>query len=103
SQCTAVGSQREVTFNPASPGTLSPVTVTTDMDTTLAVVECPTTSLCVAVGGVADDTVVPFNPTSPGTPTPVPIADGESVTDLACPSSGQCTAVDESGRAATFN
>ena len=45
-----------------------------------------------------------FDPTSPGTPTPIAIdAAGDGLNGVACPSSSQCTAVDNFGREVTFN
>jgi hypothetical protein len=105
SQCTAVGDPNEnigaggggveVTFNPASPGTLTPVTITSGLF--LRSIACPSASRCVAVGepfGVSSGraAAVSFNPTSPGTPTPTTLTTGEAVA-VACPSASQCTAL----------
>jgi hypothetical protein len=45
---------------------------------------------------------VTFNPTSPGTPAPATI-DSSDLYAVACPSAGQCTAVDGFGHEVTFD
>ena len=46
---------------------------------------------------------VAFNPASPGSPTPHSVDPGQIPTAIACPSTGQCTAVDLGGNEVTFN
>lgn len=90
SQCTAVdGRGAEVTFNPASPGTPTPVVI--DPGAKLADVACPSASQCTAVDFSGAE--VTFNPTAPGTPTPVKVDSGGGLFAVACPSVSQCTAV----------
>jgi hypothetical protein len=60
---------------------------------------CISTAQCTAVGG---GQVVTFNPASPARSTPVSIG-AEVMTDVACPSATQCTAVDATGGELTFN
>jgi hypothetical protein len=112
-QCTAISAEgEEVTFNPNSPGTPTPMKIAMGYD--LTSVACPSTSQCTAVGSEPYEQYehnneragqeVTFNPTSPGTPTPVTIGNGMSiVTGVACPSTSQCTAVDTEGEEETFN
>jgi hypothetical protein len=104
SQCTAVdGRGAEVTFNPASPGTPTPVTI--DSGAKLLGVACPSSSQCTAVDSIGAE--VTFNPTAPGTPTPVKVDSGGGLFAVACPTSSQCTAVGGTGTPApvevTFN
>jgi hypothetical protein len=92
SQCTAVDeSGGEVTFNPASPG--SPTRVTIDPGGGgLFGLACPSASQCVAVDFSGRE--VTFNPTTPATAMPVFISPGALLTAVACPSATQCTALD---------
>ena len=101
-QCTAVdGGGREVTFNPQSPGSHTPVTLDRGSQGFYGVA-CPSVSQCTAVGRAGRE--VTFNPQSPGTPTSVVIDSGSNYpTSLACVSVKQCTAVDSVGREVTFN
>jgi hypothetical protein len=45
---------------------------------------------------------VTFDPSSPGTPLPQPVDNNGRLTSVACPSSSQCTAVDDTGGEVTF-
>jgi hypothetical protein len=88
SQCTAISTEGEVTFNPTSPGT--PTQVAFGEISYPAGVACPSTSQCTALLGGGEE--VTFNPTSLATPTPVTIS-GSAVNGIACPSTSQCTFV----------
>lgn len=99
SQCTAIDlGEREVTFNPASPGTPTPVAI--DNAGNLNGLACPSVSQCTVVDTAARE--VTFNPTAPGTPTPVAI-DNNALLGPACPSVSQCTAIDTFDNEVTFN
>jgi hypothetical protein len=111
SQCTAVssnpagGPSYETTFNPASPGTPSPVSI--DSSNGIISLACPSATQCTGGGPGVE---VTFNPASPDKPTsatvdPVPASGGLArvLKSIACPSTGQCTAVDDFGNEVTFN
>jgi hypothetical protein len=87
-ECVTVGSGSEVTFNPQNPG--SPASIKGG----LAVVACATATQCTAVGGAS---AVTFNPASPGYLTPVAIDSGQNLDGVACPTVGECVAIDEAG------
>jgi hypothetical protein len=90
-QCTAVDHEgQEVTFNPQSPGTPTPIAV--DSGSVLTRVACPSSTQCTAVDEVGQE--VTFNPQSPGSPTPTQIGGFRVPLSIACPSVTQCTAVD---------
>jgi hypothetical protein len=100
-QCTALDAHgREMTFNPASPGTPAQNKIDSDSGE-LESVACPSTTQCTAVDWSGRE--VTFNPTSPGTPSPVTIDAGIPLWDIACPSTTQCTAVGDNGYELTFN
>jgi hypothetical protein len=109
SRCTAVDSSgHETTFDPLAPGAPTPVEV--DRGGALTAVACPTSSQCTAVDAAGQETT--FDPTAPGAAgASVPVlidpatagAPVGSLTGLACPTAGQCTAVDSAGREATFD
>jgi hypothetical protein len=54
-------------------------------------------------GGVSFDEPVTFNPTEPGYPIATTIDLDNALAGVACPSSGQCTAVDNQGQQVTFD
>lgn len=86
-QCTGVddGGQ-EVTFNPTSPGTPTPVDDVTDSFD----VACPSLSVCVAGGSEEKE----FEPASPSVTTQaVPDETASSFAGIACPATDQCTGV----------
>lgn len=109
-QCTAIDSGgQEITFDPASPGDPTPVAVDRAI---LTAVACPTTAQCTAVDDAGLE--VTFNPTAPGGRggrVPIPVDQGRTpgtseqdrLDAVACPSSTQCTAVDDAGLEVTFN
>ena len=98
-QCTAVDSiGQQVTFNPTSPGT--PIPTTISASSAQGSVACPSTSQCTAIEGTAE---VTFNPTAPGIPASVTIDPTQAMTHIACPSTSQCTATDQNSRVVTFN
>ncbi len=104
-QCTAVDqSGLVVTFSPTSPKPGTPVPIASVQNPGLYGMACVATTQCTAVGG---GQAVTFNPSSPATSTPVSIGVdstiGSYMTDVACPSATQCTAVDQAGRELTFN
>jgi hypothetical protein len=108
SQCTGVGEGSEVTFNPTSPGTPTPVSFASisgfgGFDGGVA---CPTATQCTGAGGTDE---VTFNPASPASPSSATLPGGAGApgtagiyTHLACPSATQCTAVG-GGVLVTFN
>jgi hypothetical protein len=103
SQCTAVDQNgSEVTFNPGSPGSVTPVPI--DGSNFLATVACPSVSQCTTVD--ADGREVTFDPNNPTDRTE---ADIDSLgrpygpRALACPSISQCTMTDSGGNEETFD
>jgi hypothetical protein len=106
-QCTAVGGGQMVTFNPASPGTATPVSIGVDSTAGSAMtdVACPSATQCTAVDQAGRE--LTFNPASPGTPAPVTLDNGTNLLSVACVSVTQCTTVGYSGfgagREITFN
>ena len=97
-QCTDVSGTNELTFNPMSPGTLTPVSVNSNPLTSVA---CASTTQCAAVDNKGDR--VYFNPASPS-PQPVSVdCCSQSLSSVDCPSTGQCTAVDNTGQYVTFH
>ena len=108
SQCTAVtAGGHAATFNPAAPGTPSPIWIDSYITNVLgtnavAAVSCPTAHQCTAVDASASE--VTFDPIDPGTRTPVAVESNEqggALSAVACPTSTQCTAVG-AGWEATF-
>ena len=123
-QCTAVDARgQELTFDPASPGTPTPITVSDSYPAGyspggeyypagnygLEAVACPSTSQCTAVEYdyleppyVARQ--VTFDPATGLVITPpTTIDDGGTMKSVACPSTSQCTAVDYVGNEVTFD
>jgi hypothetical protein len=100
-QCTAVDQTgREVTFDPASPGTTEPVLV----DAGANAIACASSSQCTTVDGAG--AAVTFDPRHPRRRRSLTIdakvaADG--VISIACVAATSCTAVDEVGAAFTFD
>lgn len=100
-QCTAVDQSGLVlTFSPISPQEATPVPIAGVEQPGLYGMACVSTVQCTAVGG---GQVVTFNPASPAASTPVSIGVDSYMTDVACPSAMQCTAVDGTGGELTFN
>jgi hypothetical protein len=99
-QCTAVGFKgEEVTFNPRSPGTAVPMTLTGATGAGgVHVVSCPSIIQCTAV--VYGGPEVTFNPMSSVGRISSATVGNDAV---ACSSTGQCTAVGASGQEVTFN
>ena len=103
SQCTAVDNAgKEVTFNPASPGSPNPSTLKPGW--VFDSVACPSASQCTAVAYGAGGLEETFDPTS-GHEVSAPFIDfsGASLVSVACPSVSQCTAVDSGGNEVTFD
>jgi hypothetical protein len=107
SQCTAVSEGNfgggvgeeghEVTFDPASPG--SPTAVTVPSPGTA--IACPSPTQCTTVGqGGVEAT---FNPASPASATSATIDGGVWLLNVACPTISQCTAVNSQGEEITFD
>ena len=97
-QCTALGSNGDaVTFNPSAPGSPTPHSGFPGGD-----FACPALNECVAMGGTDEYT---FGPTSSTPPTgqPEDLFGYAFFGGVACPSTTQCTAIDEFGSVATFN
>ena len=110
-QCTATDfAGREVTFDPAAPGTPVIVAVDTAADGA-AGVSCPSVHQCTDIGVVGDE--VTFDPTSPGTPASAvidaTIANGagssgsQGMSGIACPSASACVTVDGNGEEVLFD
>ncbi len=108
-QCTLVDGQQgpgafhpgvEMTFNPRSPGSPSPVTIDGPGDGFESSVACPSLTQCTTVSP-SDE--VTFNPQAPGSPVPVTVDGSGGMTSVACPTLTQCTAVDLDGQEVTFN
>jgi hypothetical protein len=98
SQCTGVDDGgAEITFNPQSPGTPSPVRL--EAGHALPAVACVSITQCTALDDTGNE--LTFNPQSPGTPSPTSI-DSNRGLDLTCPTSNQCTAIDTAGQQVTF-
>jgi hypothetical protein len=107
-QCTAVDDAGlQVTFNPAAPDGAGPVLIAPAPAGTpfasLTGVACPALSQCAAVDTAGRETA--FDPTFPGSPSPAIVypsglasanpltASSNTLSAIACPSAGQCTAV----------
>jgi hypothetical protein len=105
SRCTAVDSaSREVTFDPAAPGTPTPILVDKPPqfcgehcpEGYVTGVACPSVSRCTAVD--AHDQAVTFDPSAPGNTismslvAPLSFLELGSIGAVACPSVSQCTA-----------
>jgi hypothetical protein len=107
-QCTAVsGGGRAVTFNPQSPGTPTAVVVdrspggnVVGQNTGIFDVSCGSVTSCTAVDGNGQE--LTFNPQSPGKPKLVRIDAGSPLLAISCPSTNQCSAVDQHSQL-TFN
>ena len=102
SQCSAIASTEEITFNPRSPEDASRADVG---DYELESIACPSTEQCTA--GESEGDIVTFNPMAPGSAVTGHI-DGaiDSSRDfdlIACPSVDQCTAIDKGSREFTFD
>ena len=94
-QCTALdGSGNEVTFEPTSPGTPTPIPIDSTADHYLSGVGT-SNSQCTAIDNYGNE--VTFDPSSPGTPTPTLLFGDEVVDGLACPSVSQCIALGDYG------
>lgn len=98
-----------ITFNPDSPGT--PARSKID-EHGLSRVDCPSVRQCTALDTAGR--AVTFNPAAPGTPVPIVLLprvgappndrpNPANLSDLACPSERQCTAVDDRGGQVTFD
>lgn len=110
-QCTATDfAGREVTFDPAAPGTPAVVAVDTPADGAVGVA-CPSVQQCTDIGVVGDE--VTYDPTSPGTPASA-VIDGNAAGDagstgatvvsaIACPSASECVTVDSDGEEVMFD
>ncbi|MGH3263189.1 MAG: hypothetical protein ACRDNS_14470, partial [Trebonia sp.] len=100
SQCTAVGSGDEVTFDPADVGSPTPVAISGGY---MYDVACPTSDQCTAVTRGYD--VITFDPQSPSDPAPVvsQIDPSYPLYGIACPTAGLCTAVDNGGNELSFD
>jgi hypothetical protein len=106
SQCTAVGWNRETTWDPQTAGSAAIMTSTqvAGIDGGLSIVTCPVVSRCTAlVTGRPLGDEVTFDPTT-GLVTLVGVKTiGEYLTGLSCFDSAQCTAIDEFGNEVTFD
>jgi hypothetical protein len=122
-ECTAVDARgQELTFDPASPGTPTPTTISGSYPSGeargenypagnygLEAVACPSTSQCTAVEWDYREPPyvgrqVTFDPeTGLVITAPTTIDDGGTMKAVACPSTSQCTAVDYDGNEVTFD
>jgi hypothetical protein len=110
-QCTATDfAGREVTFDPAAPGTPAVVAVDTAADGAVGVA-CPSVQQCTDIGVVGDE--VTFDPDSPGRPVSA-VVDAAAADDagstgstvmggIACPSASECVTVDSNGEEVMFD
>lgn len=100
-QCTGVDDfGYEVTFDPQSPGTPTPVSI--DGAIGLTAVACPTTTQCTAVDAVGNE--LTFNPQSPGAPARLNVdSSGGGLWAISCEWSHQCVAVDAIGNEVNFD
>jgi len=98
-QCTAIDySGYALTFNPASPGSPTPLNLNTSQTFN---VSCPATNECVVMAfGEAEQT---FDPNGPAPTTSRTVVDANFIDDMTCPSTTQCTVVDDGGDEVTFN
>lgn len=104
-QCTALASPGSqgvglgvLSFNPRSPGQPRVKTIT---QSTLEILACPSTRLCVAGGN--NEGVLVFNPVGPRKPAFVALPHGTDVTGLACPTAAECVVLTIDGRKAAFD
>jgi hypothetical protein len=102
--CTVIDADgRQLTFNPASPGT--PVAVGVDTGNELFelpnVLACPATTECVVADTAGQE--VTFDPASVAAPPIAAIEPGRHLSELSCGSATQCDAVDFLGNSITFN
>ena len=109
SRCTTVdGSGMATTFDPATPGTPAPTPTSLLGHTTIPFdIACPSVTRCVTVGldqtGPQDVSYrVTFDPATPSGPS-APLDGVTSARSVACPTSTQCTAVDDAARVLTFD
>jgi hypothetical protein len=99
--CVAVdAANREVSFDPLSPGVPTPVRIAAGVGG-LAAVACASVNECTAVSKY-EGKVVTFDPSSP-TPSSAGSLDNGSLLGIACPSVSQCTAVDSEGYESSFD
>jgi hypothetical protein len=82
-QCTAVGYERELTFDPVAPGSPKPVTIAAESSSAVA---CPESSRCTAIDSTGQE--ITFDPAAPLLPSPIRI-DGVAVTPSASVSAGR--------------
>ena len=98
-------------FNPTAPTSASttPQSYARAAGYGLNAFACPTAAQCTAVGhgttagGVAVGGEVTFAPTAPTEGAPSTIGGTQSLVGVECPSTTQCTAIDQSGVEVTFN
>ena len=89
-QCTAVDYHGgEVTFNPQSPGTPTPVV----LGTSLSTITCPAVTQCTTVQSSdgRDGAALTFNPQSSQPAAVTAVSHGVNLDKLSCPSLTQCT------------
>jgi hypothetical protein len=106
-QCTAVDrTGAEVTFNPVSPGTQSPIEIDSvgigQFDGGLDGIACPSVAQCTAVDAAGE--AVTFAPSAPDRPpiSGIDFQDANILGAVACPSAAQCTTGDQDGTVTTF-
>jgi hypothetical protein len=94
----------ELTYDPGAYdglGAPEPALDPVDAGATITALDCPTTSVCVAVDQTGG--AVSFDPSNPETPAAAVIDPGHVLTGLACPDAASCTAVDDAGGEVTFS
>lgn len=100
--CVAVdAANREVSFDPRSPGMPTPVTIAAGVGG-LAAVACASVNECTAVSKYGGP-VVTFDPSSPTPSSAGSLDNGPFMLGIACPSVSQCTAVDSAGYESSFD
>src|SRR5947209_999086 len=97
------GNGQELTLNPTSPGSPTPVAIdgVTSSFTILAVT-CPSSTECVSVDAAGGE--AGFDPTNPPTtsPSPTSIDTGQQLLGVSCINVNDCVAVDGNGREVSF-
>jgi RHS repeat-associated protein len=105
---------QEVTFDPASPGTPTPVILAPDQEVSPFIpsaVSCASVASCTAVGVYSNTSenfyggaAVTFDPASPGSSAVAKVSDGENLEEfykqlitIACPTETLCAAINEEG------
>ena len=104
-QCTAVGGERQFTFDPRPPGAVISTTLDGNLmpsgAAALTAVACPSVSQCTAVDNFGNE--ITFDPRARADGVPVSINRYSQLWGIACPAARQCTAAGAHGRVFTFD